>query len=587
MGTEVKKVSFKTITQFKTDEKPKIKQEKKILKQNSIGRIIPDDALRNINLSTVPSVIEDAINQMALSVESKVLANALLLQIQRDIENLGDAIVEKNYIDGQVTYLTNIVNQKSDKGDVASIVDSKLAIVTPTLATANQVIHLSSRLDESQSYIDEINQTINTEKEALISMIEEAEAKVDENLSNYSAVLNLTVDNDGNIVSQKLESLISKNNNLRISIDELEETMLDEFGNWSAKVAKFITDNNGNITGFSFANGSGQTSKFKINADNFQISNSSNSYVPFKIEGNNLIFNGKVTFSNITGGDSIITTQNIQNAVNNNVSDISGNKITTGYIGVARLKSFSVTADKLAPSTGKSTVWSGGGLVSENFNGNHHGNIGSPTQGFRLSSDAVGTSADPNIYGAYIKASFIESLYVAAPGTNNYGNFNYTSYGSTVGVVGVNYGSGYRNNRVISLSNSVVVVKGFLNINTDEVSKWDISGTLQRSINSQSYTTIQTKRMYFNLPAQTQTDSAHYAIDISVNVTVWVDGKSGSGSGSGRDSGFISITISIAPKMAMITTLEFYYIEDLQSIGNFETINYRIPGGTVFLTLNN
>lgn len=344
----VMRFSNKKITQFESKQTPTIQQEKNIIKKNNIGIVVPGDALRNINLSTVPSVIEDAINQMALSVESKVLANALLLQIQRDIENLGDAIVEKSYIDGQVTYLTNIVNQKSDKGDVASIVDSKLAIVTPTLATANQVIHLSSRLDESQSSINEVKQTINTEKQALISMIEEAEAKVDENLSNYSAVLNLTVDNDGNIVSQKLESLISQNNNLRISIDELEEAMLDEFGNWSANVAKFITDNNGNITGFSFANGSGQTSKFKINADNFQISNSSNSYVPFKIEGNNLIFNGKVTFSNITGGDSIITKENIQNAVNNNVTTIDGGKIVTNQAFVNNLNAVGgVTADTI------------------------------------------------------------------------------------------------------------------------------------------------------------------------------------------------------------------------------------------------
>ncbi|MCT7549800.1 hypothetical protein N5U04_09945 [Aliarcobacter butzleri] len=549
--TKTIKIPTSKITQFESKQTPTIQQEKNIIKKDNIGTVVPGDALRNINLSTVPSVVQDAINQMALSVEAKVLANALLLQIQRDIDNLGDAIVEKSYIDGQVTYLTNIVNQKSDKGDVASIVDSKLAIVTPTLATANQVTHLSSRLDESQSSINEVKQTINTEKQALISMIEEAEAKVDENLSNYSAVLNLTVDNDGNIVSQKLESLISQNNNLRISIDELEESMLDEFGNWSAKVAKFITDNNGNITGFSFANGSGQTSKFKINADNFQISNSSNSYVPFKIEGNNLIFNGKVTFSNITGGDSIITTQNIQNAVNNNVSDISGNKITTGYIGVARLQSFSVTADKLAPSTGKSTVWSGGGLVSENFNGNHHGNIGSPTQGFRLSSNAVGTSADPNIYGAYIKASTMEFLYAGIPGTNNSGRFNYSSTasgGAAVMLVSPTYGSGYADNRITSLQNSIltiIVTIPYSIYSTMSTGGVTSTGYIQRSINSAGYTNI----------ASQQANVEH-----------------GVAQGSTRVGGNFVIT----------------YVENLANLGNFNTLSYRASnGGTVMVTLNN
>lgn len=37
---------------------------------------------------------------MGLSVETNILANALIMQIQREIDNLGDAIVEKSYIDG-------------------------------------------------------------------------------------------------------------------------------------------------------------------------------------------------------------------------------------------------------------------------------------------------------------------------------------------------------------------------------------------------------------------------------------------------------------------------------------------------------
>ncbi|MFW2597740.1 hypothetical protein ACN9JZ_03370 [Aliarcobacter butzleri] len=351
MRIEVKKVSFKTITQFKTDEKPKITQEKKILKQNSIGRIIPDDSLRNINLSTVPSVIEDAINQMALSVESKVLANALLLQIQRDIENLGDAIVEKNYIDGQVTYLTNIVNQKSDKGDVASIVDSKLAIVTPTLATANQVKHLSSRLDESQSSINEVKQTINTEKEALISMIEEAEAKVDENLSNYSAVLNLTVDKDGNIVSQKLESLLAQNARANISIDEDNKITLDKDGNFTAYVAKFINDGNGNIVGFHFSDSNIAESSFGINADTFKISSSNKRYTPFKIENEDIYFNGKVSFTNIQSSEDDWRVE-VQKALDNNATYIDGSKIITNEAFVNNLNAVGgVTADTINGNT--------------------------------------------------------------------------------------------------------------------------------------------------------------------------------------------------------------------------------------------
>jgi hypothetical protein len=54
-----------------------------------------------------------------------------------------------------------------------------------------------------------------------------------------------------------------------------------------------------------------------------------------------------------------------------------------------------------------STVWKGGGLVSNNFNGVPYGNIGWPSQGFRLSSDAAGSYNDPNIYGAYMRGGTI------------------------------------------------------------------------------------------------------------------------------------------------------------------------------------
>lgn len=406
-NNKVSKVSSKTITQFKTDEKPKITQEKKILKQNSIGRIIPDDALRNINLSTVPSVIEDAIKQMALSVESKVLANALLLQIQRDIENLGDAIVEKNYIDEQVAYLTNIVNQKSNKGDVASMVDSKLAIVTPTLATANQVKHLSSRLDESQSSINEVKQTINTEKEALISMIEEAEAKVDENLSNYSAVLNITVDKDGNIVSQKLESLLAQNARANISIDEDNKITLDKDGNFTAYVAKFINDGNGNIVGFHFSDSNIAESSFGINADTFKISSSNKRYTPFKIENENIYFNGKVSFTNIQSSEDDWRVE-VQKALDNNATYIDGSKIITNEAFVNNLNAVGgVSADTINGNTLNGIVINGarinGSVIKASYldlDGelevltNYHISVAMYTANPTLYKDAVYVSSD-------------------------------------------------------------------------------------------------------------------------------------------------------------------------------------------------
>lgn len=93
-------------------------------------------------------------------------------------------------------------------------------------------------------------------------------------------------------------------------------------------------------------------------------------------------------------------------------SIINGGYINAGLVSANSIAVNSISADRLMAGTNSSTVWSGGGLVSQNFNGNPYGNIGSPTQGFRLSSGAAGTETDPNIYGAYIKGAIIDGSYM-------------------------------------------------------------------------------------------------------------------------------------------------------------------------------
>lgn len=175
-------------------------------------------------------------------------------------------------------------------------------------------------------------------------------------------------------------------------------------------------------------------------------------------------FNGIVQFSNISGAD-------YANAINNGTTTINGDKITTSTL----------EANVLKPAIGGSTVWSGGALVSQNFNGNPVGGIGSPTQGFRLSSNAAGTSTDPNIYGAYIKGGTIDGLTltgvaltvndvrIKAEGyPNNFGDiFIKKMYKSTTSIISDtfiarNYSSGYNALRVCA---SVAVFQIFIQAN--------------------------------------------------------------------------------------------------------------------------
>lgn len=149
-------------------------------------------------------------------------------------------------------------------------------------------------------------------------------------------------------------------------------------------------------------------------------------------------------------------------AINTGTTTIDGGKITTNSIIAAQIATGSISADRFMAGTNSSTVWSGGGLVSENFNGNPYGNIGSPTQGFRLSSGAAGTETDPNIYGAYIKGSTvdIETLSVKATGySGNSGRV--VKYQKNGWIYMPGYGSGFLASRVCSQSESAIKVEGW------------------------------------------------------------------------------------------------------------------------------
>lgn len=185
-------------------------------------------------------------------------------------------------------------------------------------------------------------------------------------------------------------------------------------------------------------------------------------------------FNGIVQFSNIANAD-------YANAINNGTTTINGGKLTTN----------TVEANVLKPSTGGTTVWSGGALVSQNFNGSPVGNIGTPTTGFRLSSNATGTFDDPNIFGAYIRGSIVDvsTMYSRAPNhPSNLGKvIRFQTNGSVI-MPGV--GTGFASNRVCSRSESALKLEGWYVAATNYLVAW-----LQYSIDGGiNWTTFKTKQ---------------------------------------------------------------------------------------------
>lgn len=188
-------------------------------------------------------------------------------------------------------------------------------------------------------------------------------------------------------------------------------------------------------------------------------------------------------------------------AINNGATTINGGRITTNTL----------EANRLQPATGGTTVWYGGALVSQNFNGNAVGYIGAPTQGFRLSSNAAGSSLDPNIYGAYIKGGTVEGATLTGTSLtindvkvrtdiypNNYGPIFITKnntitgsngYTSVFTIVGQGYSSGYHNTRICSNSTTINLIASSYGVVMED-SAWTLSVSIEVSYDNVNWTSI-------------------------------------------------------------------------------------------------
>jgi hypothetical protein len=340
-----------------------------IIKSDSEWReVVKSGYLLNaINLSTIPDIIQDAIDAAILDAKDQTLSDALIQQLRDDIDNLGDGIYTKTYIDDTITYLEELLIQKASPESVAAIAEAKIAVATADFATTSQVSLLSGRVGESESSITEVRETVNTKDIARAAQITDMEARINDTFAGYSNAIELYVDEDGNTKSQTIETLSTS---VGLRIDEIDELIVDKDEEWNAKSLKLITAPDGSITGYSFQDGSGLTSNFTINADNFKISDSTNSYTPFAIVGNELFLNGKVTFSNVEGVESILTIDNVQDAINNNVTYIDGGKIVTNEAFVNNLNATGgITADYINADNFYNKNFYGGYIEGARING--------------------------------------------------------------------------------------------------------------------------------------------------------------------------------------------------------------------------
>jgi len=219
---------------------------------------------------------------------------------------------------------------------------------------------------------------------------------------------------------------------------------------------------------------------------------------------------------------------------------VEGGYIKSDLLTANNIVTGKMYADRLASTTGNTTVWEGGGLVSQNFNGNPHGSIGSPTQGFRLSSDAAGTSTDPNIYGAYIKGAVLDGtalsvgdVKVKAVGyPNNFGPLILTKkYGLVQGNSLSNpplysdtyksrsYSSGYQAFRMCPAS---ITFSIFATAEIKGGNDYYVTATIQKSVNGGAWTTVKASASSVKAGVVSATVVHSTDTDIRFRVVPWV-----------------------------------------------------------------
>lgn len=100
--------------------------------------------------------------------------------------------------------------------------------------------------------------------------------------------------------ASSIDGLIASYNDVNVKL--LTTNYVDISGEqWEVGSSKLAIGPDGSVTGWQFNDGTALKSTFAIAADHFYIQNSSiPGYKPFEVDGTDVLFNGKVTFTNVT-----------------------------------------------------------------------------------------------------------------------------------------------------------------------------------------------------------------------------------------------------------------------------------------------
>ncbi len=342
-------------------------------------QIVPRFTTYNISLNSVPPIIQQSIYAIEQELDTKIEADRDRITQIENGKNTQFVLVknaQKLLVGEFETYKAQMQNA------ISGIINDKLSKATSDEAIASARTALLSQISQEYATLAYLSQDFYTKaraNEAIASSKTAILANIDDIDAKYAEAIEVQVSTDGTAKSKKIEELNASTKTLSSSIKIVETATAgikngDEAYIWTNASKTLVSNFNGVkiITGFDMISGveKGKTiSAISFTADKFFIQTSTTRKTPFSIDGDNILFNGKVTFSNVTNVPSLGSTPNeVVGAINaGNTTTIDGAKITTGTIMADKIVSNSITTDKLKMNIGWAGAIYNNGADSSNY----------------------------------------------------------------------------------------------------------------------------------------------------------------------------------------------------------------------------
>ena len=250
------------------------------------GTLTIEQAINDLDLYV--KNMETGVNQNIVSLQNKDgVLNSLITTNKTEVDNSLAAIG---------TDLTTKVTSAEATAIANTVIASEFAGTGGTVARAFYDSNVSTLANDVSANTSSITAMATTITDPVTGVVATAT-----NLTTGYATVGLNPDGTLSANANNSAYISAAIGPQQVSIDASDNITIDANGVYTASTSKLITDANGVVSGWTNSNLNGR-SEFAIKADNFYIeSSSSPTYRPFSVSGTDIVFNGKVSFTNTTG----------------------------------------------------------------------------------------------------------------------------------------------------------------------------------------------------------------------------------------------------------------------------------------------